>query len=79
MKWFLTVAFRWLPASSEWQYKTVITKMTPEHWLKETLESAKLGRGRLEACVLQAREITDEDAKSLEQVLAGKIDVPWTS
>ena len=72
----MTVGYRWLPASSEWQYKTVITKLTPERWLLETLESAKRGRGRLEACVLHAREISDDDAQSLGQVLEGKTGEP---
>ena len=69
MKWMLTVAFRWRPASMEWQYKTIITSHAPERWLAETLESARRGRGKLEASVLYAREITDEMAESLEKKL----------
>ncbi len=70
MRWFLTVAFRWLPASTEWQYKTVLSKSPPERWLLDTLNSAKLGPGRLEACVLHSREISDEVAESLENALS---------
>ena len=70
MRWFLTVTFRWLPASTEWQYKSVISKSPPEVWLLETLKSAKLGPGRLKACVLHSREITDDAAQALEEELS---------
>ncbi|HSF15894.1 MAG TPA: hypothetical protein VLK65_10120 [Vicinamibacteria bacterium] len=69
MKWMLTVVFRWRPANMEWHYKTIITNNPPERWLFETLESARRGRGKLDASVLYAREITDEIAESLEKKL----------
>ncbi|HXV61083.1 MAG TPA: hypothetical protein VEK15_10345 [Vicinamibacteria bacterium] len=69
MKWMVTVAFRWRPANMEWQYKTIITGYAPERWLAETLESARRGRGKLEASILYAREIPDEIAEPLEKKL----------
>jgi len=66
----LTIAFRSLPGNAEWQYKTVVTRRPPERWLAERLETVELGEAaRLEACVLYAREITEEDAARLEEAL----------
>ena len=66
----LTVAFRYRPGNTEWQYKTVISTKSPERWLADRLESLEVGTtAKLDACVLYAREITDEDAASLERVL----------
>ena len=39
----LTIAFRWRPTNTEWQYKTVITKKPPERWLADRLEAVKIG------------------------------------
>jgi hypothetical protein len=70
MKWFLTVAVRWRPASMEWEYKNVVSKKPPEEWLADRIEAVHLASyGRQEVCVLYAREISDETATSLEDVL----------
>jgi hypothetical protein len=68
MKWFLTVAVRWRPSSLEWEYKNVISRKPPEEWLADRIESVNLSTyGRQEACVLYAREISDEAAAVLEE------------
>ncbi len=62
----LTIVFRWRPTNTEWQYKTVITKKPPERWL----EAVKIGDvAQLEASVLYAREISEEDAEALDLVI----------
>ena len=66
----LTIAFRWRPGNTEWQYKTVISKKPPERWLVERLEAIELGEHpRLDVNVLFAREITVEAAEALEKAL----------
>jgi len=30
MKWLLTVAFRWRPSVTDWQFKTVVSANPPE-------------------------------------------------
>jgi hypothetical protein len=70
MKWFLTVAVRWRPASMEWEYKNVVSRKPPEEWLVDRIEAVRLAPyGRQEACVLYAREISDEAAAVLEEAL----------
>ena len=66
----LTIVFRWRPTNVEWQYKTVITKKPPERWLADRLEAVEIGDvSKLEACILYAREISDEDAEALDAVI----------
>ncbi len=66
----LTIAFRWRPGNTEWQYKTVISKKPPERWLADRLEAIDLGEHpRLDVNILHAREITQEDAETLEKAL----------
>lgn len=68
MKWFLTVAVRWRPASMEWEYKNVVSRKPPEEWLADRIEAVQLASyGRQEVCVLYAREISDEAAAVLEE------------
>ena len=70
MKWMLTIVFRWRPTNTEWQYKTVITKKPPERWLADRLEAVKIGDvAKMEASILYAREITEEDAEGLDHVI----------
>ena len=71
--WMLTIAHRSLPGNAEWQYKTVISKRPPEQWLVERLDGVGLGDvPRLDVVVLYAREISNEDASRLAQVLNGE-------
>lgn len=66
----LTIAFRWRPTNTEWQYKTVITKKPPERWLADRLEAVEIGDvAKLEASILFAREIAEDDAEALGQVI----------
>ncbi len=70
VRWMLTIAFRWRPGNTEWQYKTVISKKPPERWLVDHLEAIDLGEHRrLDVNILYAREITQEDAEGLEKAL----------
>ncbi len=66
----LTIVYRWRPGNTEWQYKTVISKKPPERWLADHLEAIDLGaHPRLDVNILYAREITQEDAETLEKGL----------
>ena len=66
----LTIAYRWRPANTEWQYKTVITQKPPERWLIDRLEAVDLGEHpRLDVNILFAREISSEAAETLERAL----------
>ncbi len=70
MRWFLTVAVRWRPASMEWEYKNVVSRKPPEEWLADRIEAVQLASyGRQEVCVLYAREISDETAEALQERL----------
>lgn len=65
----LTIAYRWRPGNTEWQYKTVISKKPPERWLADRLEAILGSHPRLDVNILYAREITQEDAETLENAL----------
>ena len=66
----LTIAFRWRPGNTEWQYKTVITKKPPERWLADRLEAVDLGEHpKMDVNILYAREIALETAQVLEKAL----------
>lgn len=70
VKWFLTVAVRWRPASMEWEYKNVVSRKPPEEWLADRIEAVHLASyGRQEVRVLFAREISEEAAAALEEAL----------
>jgi len=72
----LTIAFRWRPGNTEWQYKTVISKKPPERWLVDRLERVPLGEhARLDVNILYAREITTEDAEALENTLTERDEI----
>ena len=48
----------------------MITKKPPERWLADRLEAVKIGDvSKLEASILYAREITEEDAEALDYVI----------
>ena len=73
MKWMLTIAFRQRPGNTEWQYKTVVTKKSPEAWLSDRLEAVEIGQhARLDVNILYAREITEEDAERLSTGLENR-------
>lgn len=66
----LTIAVRWRPGNTEWQYKTVISKKPPEHWLADRLDIVELGEHpRMDVNILYAREISQDDADRLESLL----------
>lgn len=66
----LTIAYRWKPGNTEWQYKTVISKKPPERWLADRLEAVEIGEhARLDVNIIYAREITVEDAQKLADTL----------
>ena len=66
----LTIAYRGRPANTEWQYKTVVSKKPPERWLADRLEAVELGKHpHLDVNILYAREISQEDAETLEKAL----------
>ena len=70
MRWMLTIAFRWLPGNTEWQYKTVLSNKPPERWLADRLETVELGQhARLDCNIIYAREIARVDAEALERAL----------
>lgn len=66
----LTIAYRSRPGTSEYQYKTVITRKPPELWLADRLGPTELGAlEKLEVNILYAREITDDAAEDLGRAL----------
>ncbi len=70
----LTIAFRWRPGNTEWQYKTVISRKPPERWLAERLEAIDLGEHRrLDVNILYAREIDEEAASALQEALEDEV------
>lgn len=70
MRWLLTIAYRWRPGNTEWQYKTVVARTPPERWLADRLVRPELGEyQKLDLNILYAREIDDSDAETLDRAL----------
>ncbi len=71
----LTIAFRSRPGNTEWQYKTILTKKTPEAWLIDRLDPLDIGElRRVEINILYAREIGEDVASRLAERLIDRPD-----
>lgn len=70
VRWLLTIAYRWRPGNTEWQYKTVVARKPPEQWLADRLGRPEVGEHqKLDVNILYARQIEETDAEALEKAL----------
>ena len=73
MSWLLTIVHRSRPGNTEWQYKTVVSRLPPELWLADRLEAVEMGETpRVEINIVHAREISEQDALVLTRVLESR-------